>query len=233
MGEWKWQRGDAIADDIAWLESVGTSRGGGWNPRAGAFADRTWVLHPIYENISERRNLNEAVAGDRVPWVEIWRRNGVTLGEGMLYPPSFTWLIGPGARTQRDGVFARETLIPPVEDTTDAETLDALLPLLPGGDGAVHAVWDILAAAQIRHEPIENDGYEVIGAHASLEEITKVTTLLGGGLHTPSNFWPEDRSWLVVTGIDMWATEVFGSSELIASLEAAPDLESLRWSPPG
>ena len=147
----------------------------------------------------------------------------------MIYPPSFTWLIGPGAIYPRDGAFARENVITPEEDFMDAETVASLLPLLPGGTERVHAVWDIFGAALIPRDPMVNDGYDPIGVHATLEHIIEVTIDDRGGLHTPNNFWPDDRSWLVLTSHDLWATQVFGSAELVASLEESADLETLRW----
>jgi len=231
MSDWVWQSGEAIADDIAWLESVGESNyGGGWEPRAGMFEDNIWVLHPMYENITPR--LRGGTPGERVWWSELWRRNGLTLGEGMTLPPGIMWIVGPDGGNQRDGPFAKEKLFLPEEDSMDAETVEALLPRLPGGTGTVHAIWDILGAALIPRVFEENGGYERIGVHASIAEIIELTSLFVGGLRTPNNFWPEDRSWMVLTHHDLWATQVFGSTELIASLEEAPNLEVLRWSPP-
>lgn len=231
MTDWIWQSGDAIADDIAWLESVGESRySGGWEPRTGMFEDDVWVLHPMYENLTPQ--LWGGTPGDRVWWSEVWGRNGLTLGEGMVFPPGIMWIVGPDGGNQRDGPFAKEELILPEEDTMDAETVEALLPMLPGGMGRLHAVWDDLAAARIPRVFEENSGYERIGVNAPMADIIEVTSLFGGGLHTPNNFWPEDCSWLVLTHHDLWATRVFGSAELIASLEAAPNLETLRWSSP-
>lgn len=232
MSDWVWLSGDALSDQIAWLNSVGSSRGCGWEADAGVFEDDIWVLHPMYENIHPRPSVRRAIPGDRVAWAEVWRRNGLTLGEGMIYPPSFTWLIGPGAQFPREGAFAREKLFTPEEDSMDALTMASLLPLLPGGTGKVHAVWDILGAAGIPREPMVNDGYDPIGAHASLEQVIEITIDDRRGLHTPNNFWPDDQSWLVLTAHDLWATQVFGSAELIASLEDAPELETLRWQPP-
>jgi len=229
VSDWTWKSGAAIADDVAWLDSLGESRMGGWTPRAGAFQDDIWVLHPMYENLTPR--VRGGTPGDRVRWSEVWRRNGLKLGQGMTFPPGIMWIVGPTGGNQRDGPFAKEKLILPEEDTMDAETVAALLPRLPGGTGMVHAIWDDLAAARIPRVFEENGGFERIGVHASIADIIEVTSLFGQGLHTPSNFWPEDRSWLVLTEYDLWATQVFGSTELIASLEQAPDLETLRWAP--
>lgn len=48
---------------------------------------------------------------------------------------------------------------------------------------------------------------------------------------TPANIWPPDRSWLVYTDYDLWATKVSGSTELIKELRNNPLLESLDWAP--
>ena len=48
---------------------------------------------------------------------------------------------------------------------------------------------------------------------------------------TPANIWPSDRSWLVYTDYDLWATKVSGSTELINELRANSKLETLNWAP--
>ena len=48
---------------------------------------------------------------------------------------------------------------------------------------------------------------------------------------TPANIWPTDRSWLVYTDYDLWATKVSGSTELINELRTNALLETLDWSP--
>lgn len=50
---------------------------------------------------------------------------------------------------------------------------------------------------------------------------------------TPANIWPLDRSWLVYTDYDLWATKVSGSSTLINELRTNSHLETLDWSPSG
>ncbi|SCC10886.1 hypothetical protein GA0061083_2704 [Pseudarthrobacter enclensis] len=48
---------------------------------------------------------------------------------------------------------------------------------------------------------------------------------------TPANIWPSDRSWLVYTDYDLWATKVSGSSKLINELRTNSFLETLDWTP--
>jgi hypothetical protein len=43
----------------------------------------------------------------------------------------------------------------------------------------------------------------------------------------PSNLWPEDRSWLLYTDADSWATRVSGSFELRDALVGDPRLETV------
>jgi hypothetical protein len=49
---------------------------------------------------------------------------------------------------------------------------------------------------------------------------------------TPDNVWPADRSWLLTTDWDLWGTRVAGSPDVVASLEADPELETLRHEHP-
>ena len=48
------------------------------------------------------------------------------------------------------------------------------------------------------------------------------------GRRSPNLIWPEDRSWCVATEIDLEATYIGGSEELIADILAEPALESER-----
>lgn len=48
---------------------------------------------------------------------------------------------------------------------------------------------------------------------------------------TPANIWPPNKSWLVYTDYDLWATKVSGSTELINELRSNPVLETLDWAP--
>ena len=46
---------------------------------------------------------------------------------------------------------------------------------------------------------------------------------------SPSNIWPEDRSWLVWTDSDLNSTCVRGPWTLVAEVEADPEFETIRW----
>lgn len=44
----------------------------------------------------------------------------------------------------------------------------------------------------------------------------------------PATWWASDGSWLVLTDLDLSATEVFGNRRLIAGLLADPELDTVR-----
>ncbi|MFI9597725.1 hypothetical protein [Nonomuraea sp. NPDC052265] len=50
---------------------------------------------------------------------------------------------------------------------------------------------------------------------------------------SPSNFWAEDRSWVICTDYDLWATKVAGPASLIDALLKDSEIEAVRlpWAP--
>jgi hypothetical protein len=50
---------------------------------------------------------------------------------------------------------------------------------------------------------------------------------------SPSNLGAEDRSWVVCTDYDMWATKVAGPTPLIEALLSDTEIEAVRlpWAP--
>jgi hypothetical protein len=44
---------------------------------------------------------------------------------------------------------------------------------------------------------------------------------------SPSNIWPDDRSWFVYSNYDLSGTRVSGSAELVASVVADSELETI------
>jgi hypothetical protein len=50
---------------------------------------------------------------------------------------------------------------------------------------------------------------------------------------SPSNLWPDDRSWLLGTDYDLWATKVAGSAALVEALLNDSEIEAVRlpWAP--
>ncbi|MEU8763206.1 hypothetical protein [Streptomyces sp. NPDC048659] len=50
---------------------------------------------------------------------------------------------------------------------------------------------------------------------------------------SPSNLCPQDRSWVLCTDYDLWATKVAGPPALIEALLTDPEIEAVRlpWAP--
>ena len=46
---------------------------------------------------------------------------------------------------------------------------------------------------------------------------------------SPSNIWPDDKSWFVYSGYDLSGTRVSGSAEFVASVVADSELETVRY----
>lgn len=47
---------------------------------------------------------------------------------------------------------------------------------------------------------------------------------------SPSNIWPDNKSWFVYTDWDLWGTKISGSPELINRLTADLKLETVKLS---
>ncbi|MCM9076523.1 MULTISPECIES: hypothetical protein [Streptomyces] len=45
---------------------------------------------------------------------------------------------------------------------------------------------------------------------------------------TPSNFWAHDRSWILCTDYDLWATKLAGPAPLVEALLGDPETEAVR-----
>lgn len=50
---------------------------------------------------------------------------------------------------------------------------------------------------------------------------------------SPSNLWTEDRSWVLCTDYDLWATKVAGPTSLVEALLNDIEIEAVRlpWAP--
>jgi hypothetical protein len=150
----------------------------------------------------------------RVRWMELAERLNVDFGEARV-PPCFRWFPYQSWPIE---------LLPPSGGSLDSESLGPLLELLEAetADGECLAYYSV-AAAGLR----DLEGVFV----GLLRDLPQLMDRPAGQRATPSNFWPRDRSWLVYTDWDFWATKVSGSERLIASIRADERLETLDWRP--
>jgi hypothetical protein len=148
----------------------------------------------------------------RVQWGELAERLRIDFAEAEV-PPCFRWFPYRSWPAE---------LLPPSAGSLDEELLGPLLELLEAEtvDGECLAYYSVVAAG-LR----EIDGVFV----GRLRDLPQLMDKPAGQRATPSNFWPRDRSWLVYTDGDLWATKVSGSERLIESIRADERLETMEW----
>ena len=146
----------------------------------------------------------------RLPWIELWRRLAVdpALLEGY---PCFAWF------PYRSWPVS---IAPPREGSLDREQFERMLIHLEeasprGGATPCIASYGACAIGEFDHDVLYRGSLRDIRSLFDREELSG----------SPSNFWPEDRSWLVYTDWDLWATKVSGTGTLIERLESDPELE--------
>ncbi|MFI6447234.1 hypothetical protein [Kitasatospora sp. NPDC050543] len=160
----------------------------------------------------------------RLRWSELARRTGdPPVPDGLL--PSRRCF--PSAR--RDGSWPIG-IIPPTEGSLDRETWNRLIDLLiahsPAGTRTrCLAYYNPL---MLRHTDFENLHVRAgrLGDAAALYDNPEAE-------FSPSNLWAEDRSWVVGTDYDLWATKVAGPASLVAAVLGDAELEAVRlpWAP--
>lgn len=238
---------DEALAERAWLEE--RDPGGyycGYD--AGAWPAATWVLNAIYENPDyvqadddDREHKGRSIGFDgsgiavsgglgyepippagwsRLRWVEFAQRLNWDLGAGKVNPPCFHW-FPTDAWTS--------TMLPPTEGSLDERSLRSIVETLeaaaPEPSGEYFAFWG--------EGPSGNDGAEIELHKGTLTEIVDfVHEQSHSQTFSPSNIWPVNRAWLTSTDWDLWGTQIGGSPELIAALEANEHLETLRWERP-
>jgi hypothetical protein len=147
---------------------------------------------------------------ERLSWSKLAKRLGVD---------PFAIDVPPGLRSFPYTSWPAN-IAPPGEGSLDREQfidlVDHLAAVTPKGDRApCFAFYAMVMTGDYDHDTLYT---------AELRELIELyddEDLPG----SPSNIWPDDRSWLVYTDADLWATKVSGSAELIARLRADPELE--------
>jgi hypothetical protein len=113
-------------------------------------------------------------------------------------------------------------ILPPAEGSLDLDSLGALLKILSRhsskGDSTECSCYYSPLAGRLGKEPMVLKG--------TLSEVISTSLDLR---FTPSNLWPDDRSWFVFTDADLWGTKVSGSFELTNDLRLAGELETSAY----
>lgn len=251
----------APSEETGWLRDLCGDGTTGFMPPATP--DAAWVLHAMYEHergpadlsYHEHRqarladgtlrpasfagidlDVGVATGGGlgraehpgpgwrRLRWAELARRTGDPLvPEGLL--PSYRCF--PSAK--RAGSWPLG-IVPPTEGSLDRDTWNRLIAVLTeqspaGPDTSCLAYYNPLMLATV-----------------DVDELRVQAGRLGdaGPLYdnpaadfSPSNLWARDRSWVLCTDYDLWATKVAGPPALIEALLTDPEIEAVRlpWAP--
>ena len=221
---------------------------------AGGWASSVWILHAMYElpisgvvpsfdELRRRRldqgleeplivgsvNLDQGLVATGVPlgstegpgpewrrlrWVRLADRLGVSLRDHQ-YPPCDRWF--PYRSWPAN-------IQPPCEGSLDEETLVRLLDVL-----AAHSPEGSQTRCLAYYSPLACGDFDAVTMfEGALADIPTVIDPAQGRPGSPSNIWPQDRSWLVYTDWDLCATRLSGSSVLVDAAIADTELETLR-----
>ena len=210
--------GALTQDEVRRIERAA---GTGDERRAAMTPDELRVDDAVEEILGDKTLMNAshcAAPGPewrRLRWSELRRRLGLETTQLDGYP-SFLWspyeswpanITGPG------------------EGSLDREQLECLVAHLVavstrGGETICFASYGACAVGDYDRDVLYRGVLRDIPLLLDREELSG----------SPSNFWPEDRSWLVYTNWDLWGTKVSGDKNLIARLVDDPELEIIRVS---
>ncbi|MFI7099422.1 hypothetical protein ACIBK8_08695 [Streptomyces sp. NPDC050161] len=156
----------------------------------------------------------------RLRWAELARRVGEpVVAEGLL--PSYR--SAPDGRTS-DGSWPTG-IEPPTEGSLDRESWNRLVAILlehsPSGPDTRTLAY---------YNPLLMGSVDVSNRHVLTGRLGDAQALSDAADpdFSPSNLWPQDRSWAVWTDYDLWGTKVAGPPTLIDALVADTDIEAVR-----
>lgn len=155
----------------------------------------------------------------RLRWEELAHRTGDPLvPEGLL--PSHRCFPS----VKREGGWPLG-IIPPAEGSLDRETWNRLVEVL---------IRYSPAGADTRclgyYSPLVLDATDFDDLHVRAGRLGDAEVLYDfpeAGF-SPSNLWAEDRSWVVCTDYDLWATKVAGPAALVEALLSDTEIEAVR-----
>ncbi|MEV6675189.1 hypothetical protein [Streptomyces sp. NPDC051162] len=176
----------------------------GYEPEG--FSDRCWILHALHEGT------------DRVRWNDVLARSGRGLDQ---WTGNLSFLVF-------EGKISPPAFEVPLLGEPDRDSLTRLVEIL-----ARHSLGGMDTDCYWGQAAIEDLGSPTVARRGRLREAVELYDACqdptsGVSTQFPAQWWPEDRSWYVLTNWDLNATEVFGSEELIAAVLADRRLEAVR-----
>ncbi|MEK9520855.1 hypothetical protein MIU24_15865 [Streptomyces venezuelae] len=191
-----------VAEDDALdgLRAALAEAGCGYEPRGG-YEDHCWILHAIHDGPV------------RLRWDEVLSRAGRSLE---AWPGTLSYLVF-------EDVPGTEHLEGPDPAELDRASLARLVEhLIRGGPrGADTPCGSAQAGAAT---PL---GGSTVARRGRLGDALAHHDA-GPDFHFPATWWAADGGWLVLTDLDLSATEVFGDAALIAGILADPELDAVR-----
>nr|WSW57576.1 hypothetical protein OG513_02770 [Streptomyces sp. NBC_00998] len=160
----------------------------------------------------------------RLRWAELAHRTGdPVVPDGLL--PSYRCF--PSAKRKGSWPLG---IVPPTEGSLDRDTWNRLIAVLTehgpaGPDTSCLAYYNPLMLAAV-----DFDDLRVQAGRLGDAGILYDNPQAG---FSPSNLWAQDRSWVLCTDYDLWATKVAGPPALIEALLNDPEIEAVRlpWAP--
>ncbi|MBW5483521.1 hypothetical protein [Streptomyces bambusae] len=245
----RWPR--AGASEAGWLRDL-TSDDGVTGFMPPALPDAAWVLHSMYEHELgptdmsfveyQRRVLTgggpeivpglepadvmDAVLGEhpgprwrRLRWTELARRIGdPTVPEGRL--PCHTSFPSMAPVRWPVGIKA------PSEGRMDRADWNRLITIL-----AEHSPQGASTPCLAYYSPLLRGAEDFAELRLRAGTVADARVLIDHPEEdgwTPSNLWPLDRSWVVCTDYDLWATKVAGPARLVEALLGDTEIEAVR-----
>jgi hypothetical protein len=200
-----------------------------------AMPDAVWVLNAMYEreqgpgidldavSITTGGSLGRArhpgPGWRRLRWTELARRTGDPIVPDGLLPCHRCF---PAAR--RDGSRPLGA-VPPTEGSLDRETWNRLIAVLtrysPAGPETRCLAY---------YSPLTLGAVDFASLHVRTGRLGDAEVLYDHSEadFSPSNLWPDDRSWVLCTDYDLWGTKVAGSPALVDALLNDSEIEAIR-----
>jgi len=254
------QRLNETLEPMAWLEEACPMEDAVTGFDATGWSASTWVLHAMYENSDlaglgthddlHRRRLDaDDIAPLIIGDVNLDATTTVTgTPLGFVVRPGRPWVrvkwahylrrfpdfnarrdVPPCHRWFPPGSWPVAVEAPP-EGSLDAESLDALIAVLSAHSPEGQNTECLAFYASL---PAGGDFDYVHLWRGRLGSIPELIDARGGPYSfSPTNFWPTDRAWFVLTDYDLQATKVSGDPTLMAALHADQRLECLDWDAP-
>ncbi|EME97548.1 hypothetical protein J7W19_09625 [Streptomyces mobaraensis NBRC 13819 = DSM 40847] len=155
----------------------------------------------------------------RLRWAELARRTGdPVVPDGLL--PSLSCF--PSAKKNGSRPLS---VVPPTEGSLDRETWNRLTTVL-----ARHSPAGRDTRCLAYYNPLTLGAADFDNLHVRAGRLGDAETLYDHSEadFSPSNLWAEDRSWVLCTDYDLWATKVAGPPSLIDALLNDREIEAVR-----